>query len=143
MVRLPLLRIALYCWAFFPATALGLLAALLARVSGGRWVRRDGALEVYGGFATALLRKGIPFLGPAVALTLGHVILGRRPEDLEAFRAHEHAHVRQCEIWGPLFLPAYLSGSLWARLRGRHFYRDNPFEVRAREAESRALLTPP
>jgi hypothetical protein len=143
VLRFPFYRIVLYCWAFFPATALGLLAATLARLTGGRWRREQGALEVYGGFATKLLQRGVPLLGSAEALTLGHVILGRSPAHLEAYRAHELAHVRQCEAWGPLFLPAYLAGSLWAHLTGKHHYRDNPFEVRARAAERSDNLTPP
>ena len=46
-------------------------------------------------------------------------------------RAHERVHVRQCERWGPLFVPAYLGVSLWLMARGRDAYRDNPFEVEA------------
>jgi hypothetical protein len=107
--------------------------ALVARVTGGRWSLVGGILEVRGGFATALLRRGIPLLGPVEALTLGHVVLGRSQESLDANRAHERAHVRQCERWGPLFIPAYLAGSLWAHLIGKDFYRDNPFERDARE----------
>ena len=38
------------------------------------------------------------------------------------WRAHERVHVRQCETWGPLFVPAYLTASLWAVWRGRNFY---------------------
>jgi hypothetical protein len=140
-MRIPLIRIALYCWAFFPATLLGLLVAVVTRLTGGRWARVDGVLEVYGGVAARLLRRGVPLLGPAEALTLGHVVLGRDQERLEASRAHERAHVRQYELWGPLFLPAYFTGSLWARLRGKDFYRDNPFEVRARAAERDAGFT--
>ena len=39
--------------------------------------------------------------------------------------------MRQCEAWGPFFVPAYLAASLSAFLRGRNFYVDNRFEVEA------------
>jgi hypothetical protein len=52
---------------------------------------------------------------------------------MEACRAHERVHVRQCERWGIFFLPAYLGGSLWAAMRGGDPYRDNPFEREAFE----------
>ena len=39
--------------------------------------------------------------------------------------------MRQCERWGPLFLPAYLLASLAVYLRGGRAYRDNPFEREA------------
>jgi hypothetical protein len=39
--------------------------------------------------------------------------------------------VRQCEVWGPLFLPAYLAASLVAIARGRDFYYGNRFELEA------------
>ena len=43
------------------------------------------------------------------------------------------------EIWGPLFIPAYLAASLTAVLRGRHFYFDNAFEVEAFGPETAQL----
>lgn len=51
--------------------------------------------------------------------------------DDETFE-HELVHVRQYELWGPLFVPIYLIVSLWARTRGGNAYRDNRFEVAAR-----------
>jgi hypothetical protein len=54
---------------------------------------------------------------------------------LERLRRHEHAHVRQAERWGPLFVPAYLLESAWQALCGRNAYLDNRFEVQARAAE--------
>lgn len=45
---------------------------------------------------------------------------------------HELVHVRQYELWGPLFVPIYLIASLWAGLRGGNAYRDNRFEIAAR-----------
>jgi hypothetical protein len=68
------------------------------------------------------------------AITFGHVVLSVDDLDPMTMR-HELAHVRQYERWGPLFVPAYLSASLWMRLRGRHHYADNPFEVAARAIE--------
>ena len=119
-----------YAWAF-PVTALGLLAALLTLGTGGEIERRQGTLEVHGGFARWFLR----YLMGAQAMALGHVILGDAPWDLHAYRVHERVHVRQCEQWGPLFLPAYALASLWAWARGGHYYRDNWFEVGAQRAE--------
>ena len=66
------------------------------------------------------------------AITFGHVVLCVDEIDDLTF-AHELAHVRQYERWGPLFVPAYLFASLAARLRGNNAYRDNHFEVAARE----------
>ena len=41
------------------------------------------------------------------------------------------AHIQQYERWGPLFIPAYLAGSVWAMLCRRHPYFGNPFEIEA------------
>jgi uncharacterized protein (DUF2062 family) len=76
----------------------------------------------------------------AAALTLGHVVVARDAQSLDATRAHERVHVRQCEIWGPLFVPAYLAASVTAALSVRHFYFDNAFEVEAFHA---ATVQPP
>ena len=70
------------------------------------------------------------------AITFGHVVLGVDELDATIIR-HELEHVHQYERWGPLFVPAYLFASLWMRLRGRHHYSDNPFELAARDAERR------
>jgi hypothetical protein len=70
-------------------------------------------------------------------MALGHVILGREEGYLSMYRAHERAHVRQCEVWGIFFLPAYALASLWAWARGGHYYRDNWFEVSAELTASR------
>ena len=66
-----------------------------------------------------------------MAITLGHVILGRTAAALDIARDHEWVHVGQYERWGPFFLPAYAVASLWAWLRGRDPYRDNRFEREA------------
>ena len=118
-------------WAL-PTTLLGLLVAAVALASGGRVARRDGVLEVRGGWVRSALR-GLPLLRGGGAMTLGHVVLGTSRSALADTRAHERVHVAQCERWGPLFLPAYALSSLVALLRGRHPYRGNRFEREAFE----------
>ncbi|HTQ80596.1 MAG TPA: hypothetical protein VMM92_11405 [Thermoanaerobaculia bacterium] len=123
-----------YAWAFpwaFPNTALGLVGVLLTHLSGGEVRRYQGTLEASGGFARWFLRRVVG----AQAMTLGHVILGVTPLALLRCRAHERAHVRQYEQWGPFFLPAYFLASFWAACRGRHYYRDNWFELDAERSE--------
>lgn len=66
------------------------------------------------------------------AITLGHVILSVDDLDEDTFK-HELVHVRQFERWGPLFLVLYPAASIEAKLKGRHFYRDNRFELAARD----------
>ncbi len=126
-----LLRVLLYLWAL-PTTAVGLLfvpAALLSRGGGVQWV--DGVLELHGGAVRFFLEKCTLLPGGASAMTLGHVVLGRDRAALEFSRSHERVHVRQCERWGPLFLPAYAVASVVAVLRGGRAYEDNAFEREA------------
>ncbi len=128
-------RIMLYLWAL-PTTSVGLLFVPLAifwRGGGARWV--DGVLELHGGLVTPFLRKCTLLPGGASAMTLGHVVLGLDPEILALTRSHERVHVRQCERWGPLFLPAYGIASLIALLRGQGAYRGNAFEREAYASE--------
>jgi hypothetical protein len=66
------------------------------------------------------------------AITFGHVVLSVRDPIPDDVLRHELEHVRQYEIWGPFFVPLYWLTSLAAIVRGRHFYRDNPFEAAAR-----------
>lgn len=70
-----------------------------------------------------------------LAMTLGHVVVGRSAVALAATRAHERVHVLQAERWGPFFVPAYLVASAVAWAGGGDLYADNVFE---REAWSRA-----
>jgi hypothetical protein len=129
----------IYAWAF-PNTAVGLLAMTLAALCservGARTSQRvvDGVLEVHGGLVTWLLTHCTLLQGGASAMTLGHVVLGRDKLLLDLTRDHERVHVRQCERWGPLFLPAYLFASGYIFLRGGRAYRDNPFEREAYDA---------
>jgi len=125
----------IYVWPL-PVTLLGMLAALVARSSGGVVQRVDGVLESAGGWPARVLRRGFPFSGAVAAITLGHVVLGVSLDALTATRAHERAHVRQFERWGALMLVLYPLAGLAAWLRGGHPYRDNVFECEARAAES-------
>jgi hypothetical protein len=119
-----------YLWAA-PNTALGLVCAGAARLTGGRARVVDGIVEAHGGVVAWGLRRLVPLPGGAAALTLGHVVLGRDAAALAATRAHERVHVRQYERWGVLFLPAYAAASLWALARHRSAYRANRFEREA------------
>lgn len=65
------------------------------------------------------------------AITFGHVVLCVDRIDDATFE-HELVHVRQYEMWGPLFVPIYLVASVVARVRGGNGYRDNRFEIAAR-----------
>ncbi len=116
-----------------PTTAVGLAFLLPTLATGGRACRNGGVLELHGGVTTWFLRSvaGRVLPGGAAAMTLGHVVLGRDPETHDWARDHERVHVRQCERWGPLFLPAYGVASLVAWWRGQDAYRDNRFEREA------------
>ncbi len=122
-----------YLWAG-PTTLLGLFAGALTLASRGQVERRDGVIELSGGFAAWLLSSR---LFRAQAMALGHVVLGRNQWALDRCRDHELVHVRQAERWGPFFLPAYLWASVWAHLDGRHYYRENRFEIEAVAESSR------
>jgi hypothetical protein len=91
----------------------------------------DGVVEAHGPILAWLMRHLTLLTGGAAAVTFGHVVIARDRAALESTRAHERVHVRQYETWGPFFVPAYLAASLWAAGRGRHVYRDNPFEIEA------------
>jgi hypothetical protein len=119
-----------YLWSL-PTTAVGLCLGAPALVSRGKMQWVDGVLEIHGGFVTYFLTEWTLLEGGASAMTLGHVVLGRDRESLAWSRSHERVHVRQCERWGPLFLPAYGIASLIVKLRGGDAYRDNPFEREA------------
>jgi len=123
-------RVLVYVWAS-PTTMVGLIAAGAALVSGGSAQVVDGVLEVHGGLVTFLLARCTPLRGGASAMTLGHVVIGRDPQLLEATRRHERVHVRQCERWGPLFVPAYFAASVVAWASGKRAYMDNCFEREA------------
>jgi len=123
-LRRSFFRTLVYCWAG-PYTVTGLLVGLLL---GGRvrWVA--GVFEIHGP-AVAWVLQRLPV--SAAAITVGHTVLGRTLEDLDGTRSHERVHVRQFERWGLLMGPAYVGASCYQALRGRNFYRDNPFEIEA------------
>ena len=129
-------RCAAVLWCL-PTTVVGLCLGAPALISGGKMQWVDGVLEIYGGFVGYFLREWTMLPGGASAMTLGHVVLGRDRDCLEWSRSHERVHVRQCERWGPLFLPAYGVASAWVWWRGGDAYRDNPFEREAYGAEER------
>jgi hypothetical protein len=122
----PMIR---YLWPL-PWTCLGLAVGTSALVSGGGVRRGEGVIEFHGGLIARQLRR-VPIQGGAAALTMGHVVLGRSPDDLTRCRRHELVHVRQYERWGPVFIPAYLGWSAYMWFIGRDPYRDNPFELEA------------
>jgi hypothetical protein len=125
------MRVLRYFWAG-PASCIGLL---LAALGGARISVHTGVVEAEG----RLLAWGLTHLtlleGGVSAITFGHVVLAKSRAALAATRAHERVHVRQYERWGPLFIPLYLSASLWTAARGRHPYFDNPFEIEACDGE--------
>ncbi len=130
-----------YGWAS-PTTAVGLVLVAAALATGARASVVDGVVEAHGGLLDAMLRRFVPLRGGASAMTLGHVVVGRDPGSLDRTRAHERAHVRQAERWGPFFLPAYVASSLAVALRGGHYYRDNRFEREAVAVASQGARAP-
>jgi hypothetical protein len=119
-----------YAWAA-PTTAIGLLVAAGAFVPRGRIRVVDGVLEIHSPLIASLLRRCVPIAGGAAAMTLGHVVIGQDDRCLACTRRHERVHVRQCEVWGPAFIPAYLAASLWALATGKGMYAGNYFERQA------------
>lgn len=119
------MRLFILLWTL-PTTLIGIIAAIIWLSSGAKARIAHGVLEIHGGkLAYWMMRRGF------AAMTLGHVILGFSAARLDQLRPHEHVHVRQAERWGILFIPAYLLAGLWQRVRGRHIYYDNPFELEA------------
>lgn len=117
-------------WAL-PTTLLGLLVVGITLVTGGQMALHTGVIEAHSGFASLILRRCTLLKGGASAMTLGHVVIARDALLLDLTRSHERVHVRQCERWGPLFLPAYLCCSAWIFFRRGNAYLDNPFEREA------------
>jgi hypothetical protein len=125
-----MLRSVRYLWAS-PNTLVGLLWALLARLTGGGWSVHTGVVEAHGGWVKPILQR-LPFVkNGALAITVGHVVLAQTQAALDVTRTHERVHVRQYERWGLLFTPAYVLAGAWRWAQGKDPYRDNPFEVEA------------
>lgn len=122
-------RLIAYAWAA-PNTLLGLVAGLVMLCLGGRLRFVAGVVEFCGGGLGRLVAR-LPDPVCFGAMTLGHVIVGIDQATLCALRAHEHAHVRQYEQWGLLFLPAYALSSLWQVVNGRSAHASNFFEKQA------------
>ena len=120
-----------YLWPL-PNTLLGVLCVPAGMLPGGGVQVVSGVLEIHGPLIAAILRRAVPIRGGVSAITFGHVVLGCNRATLDATRAHERVHVRQCERWGPAFIPAYLVAGLWALLNGTGAYRGNYFERQAR-----------
>lgn len=134
-------RFAVYVWAF-PTTLPGLLLLPAAWAGGGRVRLVEGVLEAHGPLVAWMLRRLVPLPSGAAAITIGHVVFGRDQACLDASRQHERVHVRQCERWGPFFIPLYFLFSLLAWRKGGRAYADNRFERQAREGEGRRFHLP-
>ena len=115
-----------------PYTLFGLLVGGIGLATGGKARRRGPVIEFYGGFTKWFVTR-LPGGEFALAVTLGHVVLGQTDASLDISREHELVHVRQYERWGPFLGPAYLLCSLVLWLRGRDAYRQNPFERQAHD----------
>ena len=115
-----------------PNTLIGILFLPAALLKGGGIQIVDGVLEIHGPAIAAVLRSAVPIRGGAAAITFGHVILGCDRRTLCLVRRHERVHVRQCERWGPAFIPAYLLAGAYAWLQGTGAYDGNLFEREAR-----------
>lgn len=113
-----------------PCSAVGASLALLFVALGGSARLVHGNMEV----GLRLCQAQVPRWASRSsfgAITLGHVVIGQSHELLAHLRPHEQVHVRQYELYGPLFFVAYALASLWAFLRGHRPYADNVFELRA------------
>ena len=80
-----------------------------------------------------LRRPGTLMLRNWLAITIGRRIFAWR-DMTDGELAHELTHVRQWERHGWSLPITYLAESLRARRAGGHWYRDNRFEIEAREA---------
>ncbi|HRJ54517.1 MAG TPA: hypothetical protein PLE99_17275 [Candidatus Thiothrix moscowensis] len=127
----------LYLWVA-PVSVLFAPLAWLAKWTGGGYNIHSGVLEIWGGAVGAWLDRGLPFLGPANAFTVGHVVVGISPQHLDSSRVHERTHVAQFERWGFLFPLVYLLAGLWVKWQGKRMYWDNPYEIEARAAATSA-----
>ena len=122
-------RLVRYAWAL-PNTLLGLGLGTIVLGVGGRVRVLRGVIEFDGGQRRRPRHERTWLLGFR-AITFGHVVIAVDRYALASLRHHERVHVRQYEVWGPFFLPAYLASSAWQLLNGRRAYRDNAFEREA------------
>jgi hypothetical protein len=119
-----------YLWAL-PNTIFGAILLPAALPRGGKVCVVDGVVEAHGPLLSMVLRRCVPIDGGAAAMTFGHIVLGRDSASLEITRVHERVHVRQYEVWGPMFIPAYLLAAFWGWLFGEGAYMGNYFERQA------------
>ena len=118
-----------YLWVA-PCTAVGVVLGAPLLCAGASVRLQAGVLEIAfsgKGRGVAGLLDRLPF----TAITFGHVVLAATHNEHARLRDHERVHVRQYEIWGPLFFLLYPASSFFQVLRGRHAYRDNYFEIQA------------
>jgi hypothetical protein len=123
-----------YIWAS-PNSLIGLLFLPIVVLNKGGIQIVEGVLELHGSFISCVLRHCVPLPGGALAITFGHVVLGRDQESLSSTREHERVHVRQYELWGPAFIPAYLIASMWGLVTRTGVYYGNVFEREALRSE--------
>jgi hypothetical protein len=128
------MSLARYIWAL-PNSLVGLAFVPTVGLTKGRLEVVDGVLELHGSLIGWVLRHCVPLRGGACAMTLGHVVLGRDKQSLVLWRKHERAHVRQYEVWGPAFVPAYLAAAVWGFVTGAGAYHGNRFEREAMRNE--------
>jgi hypothetical protein len=125
-----------YIWTL-PNSLIGLLFLPSVFFTDGGFQIVNGVLELHGSFISWALRHCVLMPGGASAITFGHVVLGRDPAALSLTRVHERVHVRQYELWGPAFIPAYLMAALWGLATRRGAYYGNFFEREAMQHEGR------
>ena len=70
------------------------------------------------------------------AITLGEVVLYVNGGYNEVRRAHEEVHVQQGRKHGVMFFINYGLASLKAMVTGKHYYKDNQFEIEAELVEA-------
>ncbi len=121
------IRLSKIIWAS-PYTILGLMIGLIGLCTRGKVLRRWPLEFCDGGVGWFLCHLPSDYV---MAMTLGHVILGRTEAALDISREHELVHVRQYERWGPFLGPAYVGCFLYLRWRGKDGYQENPFEKEA------------
>jgi uncharacterized protein (DUF2062 family) len=124
-----------YFWAA-PNTVIGLLFVPIVVLTKGGLQIVDGVMELHCSLIAVMLTYCVPLPGGACAITFGHVVLGRDEQSLAQTRQHERVHVRQYELWGPAFIPAYVLAALWGLITRSGIYHGNFFERQAMQRES-------
>lgn len=115
-----------YLW----TSPLTLVAWLAARVCGCRRVPARGPHEI--AFVGGAWARWHRLIG-TVAGTCGQVVIYLDDAAHERCAVHEHRHIQQCMVFGPLSPVLYVIGLAIGACRG-HAYRLNPMEVDARRA---------